>query len=73
MRSYANDGEGRDTAMLDAEMGLASEEEEEEEEEGGGGALPKVPSENGVVANTESKTPIGYKKARTNWVQMLHF
>ena len=61
MRSYANDGEGRDTAMLDAEMGLASEEEEEEE--GGGGALPKVPSENGVVANTERVKPrLGTKK-----------
>jgi len=31
-RSYANDGEGEDKAMLDAEMGSASEEEEEEEE-----------------------------------------
>ena len=47
--------------MLDAEMGLASEEEEEEE--GGGGALPKVPSENGVVANTERVKPrLGTKK-----------
>ena len=32
-RSYANDGEGEDKAMLDAEMGSASEEEEEEEGE----------------------------------------